>query len=355
MTGQPLDAIILGHGLAGATLAWQLRWRGWRVLVVDRDEPVTSSKVAAGIVTPISGRRVARSWRVDEFLPAARDFYQRTAQELGTDFFRPTPYVRLLRTEDERRRWREKRDEPAFQRLLTGPAPTPLVNPEWFEAGEGEGMEMQGGWLDTRGWLEASRRHLENAGAWLTASVSRGAVTPTASGVTVNGPIPLTARYLIFCQGWEAAANPFFPWLKWKSAKGEILTLRIPDLMEDRIVNGGGWLLPLGRDGLFRAGATYAWDDFTNLPTAPARATIEDRLRRWLRLPFTVTAHEAGIRPVINESKAVIGLHPAHPYLGFFNGLGSKGVLHAPFFSAQLAALLVDGTPVEYALDLRRN
>src|SRR6185436_13422159 len=73
-----LDAIILGHGLAGATLAWHLRWRGWRVLVVDRDEAVTSSKVAAGIVTPVSGRRVARSWRVDEFLPVAGEFYRRT-------------------------------------------------------------------------------------------------------------------------------------------------------------------------------------------------------------------------------------------------------------------------------------
>jgi hypothetical protein len=30
-------------------------------------------------------------------------------------------------------------------------------------------------------------------------------------------------------------------------------------------------------------------------------------------------------------------------------------VLHAPFFAAQLAALLVDGTPVEYDLDVCRN
>src|SRR6186997_592070 len=121
MDGPPVDAIILGHGLAGAALAWHLRWRGWRVLVVDRDEPVTSSKVAAGIVAPISGRRVARSWRVDEFLPVARAFYERTAAELGAGYYRPTPYVRLLRTADERRRWREKRDDPEFRRLLTSP------------------------------------------------------------------------------------------------------------------------------------------------------------------------------------------------------------------------------------------
>ena len=40
-----------------------------------------------------------------------------------------------------------------------------------------------------------------------------------------------------------------------------------------------------------------------------------------------------GVRPIINESKALIGLHPVHRRLGMFNGLGSKGVLHAPFFA----------------------
>jgi glycine/D-amino acid oxidase-like deaminating enzyme len=353
MDGAPVDAIILGHGLAGATLAWHLRWRGWRVLVVDRDEPVTSSKVAAGIVAPISGRRVARSWRVDEFLPVARAFYDRTAEELGAGFYHPVPYVRLLRTADEQRRWREKRDDPAFQRLLTSPQPEPLVDAAQFQA-EGEGIEMQGAWLDVRGWLRASQRSLERDGAWLTGDIPPQAVAAEESGVTVAEPFCLRARYLIFCQGWEAASSPFFPWLRWKSAKGEILTVSAPSLKERRIVNGGCWLLP-GKEGVFRAGSTYAWNDFTTTPTAAARATIESRLRSLLRVPFSVIEHQAGIRPVINESKAVIGLHPVHRRLGFFNGLGSKGVLHAPFFAAQLAALLVDGAPVEYEMDLCRN
>lgn len=349
-----LDAIILGHGLAGATLAWHLHWRGWRVMMVDRDEPVTSSKVAAGIVAPISGRRVARSWRVDEFLPAALEFYRRTAAETGADHYHPVPYVRLLRTADEQRRWQEKKDDPAFQKLLTSPQPQPLVDEHQFHY-PGAGMEMHGAWLDVRAWLAASQKHLRQREAWLSASVPPDAVTADIDSVTVHAPQTITARYLIFCQGWEAAANPFFPWLRWKSAKGEILTLHSPVLREHRILNCGGWLLPLGRDGLFRAGSTYTWDDFTTVPTAAARAEIESRLHRLLRVPFTITGQDAAIRPIINESKAIIGLHPVHRRLAFFNGLGSKGVLHAPFFAAQLAALLVDGAPVEYEVDVCRN
>ncbi len=349
-----LDAIILGHGLAGAALAWHLRWRGWRVLVVDRDEFATSSKVAAGIVVPISGRRIARSWRVEEFLPVARDFYRHTAVETGADHYHSVPYVRLLRSADEQRRWREKKDDPAFQKLLTNPQPQPLVDESQFDS-PGEGLEMQGAWLDVRAWLAASQKHLQDHGAWLTATVPPEAITAGNDGITVHASQTITARHLIFCQGWEAAANPFFPWVRWKSAKGEILTLQAPALRDERIINSGGWLLPLGRDGLFRAGSTYTWDDFTPEPTAAARTEIESRLLRLLRVPFTVTTQEAAIRPIINESKALIGLHPVHCRLGFFNGLGSKGVLHAPFFAAQLAALLVDGKAVEYEVDVRKN
>ncbi len=341
------DAIILGHGLAGATLAWQLRARGWRVLVVDRDEAVTSSKVAAGLVVPISGQRLARSWRVEEFLPVAREFYRRT----GPEHFHEIPYVRLLHTEDERRRWNERRLDPAFLNLLTQPQPEPLVNAAHFHPPLG-GFEMQGAWLDVPAWLETSRRKLMQEGAWLTANLEPCEVEPGEERVAVRG---LRARHLIFCQGHEAAQNPFFPWLRWKSAKGEILTFQCPALPERRIVNRGGWLLPLGRDSLFRAGSTYAWDDFTATPTAAARREIESRLRALLRVPFNVTAHHAGVRPIINESKALIGRHPVHPRLCLFNGLGSKGVLHAPFFAAQLAAHLTEGAPLEYDLDIRRN
>lgn len=351
-----VDAIILGHGLAGATLSWHLRWRGWRVLVVDRDEPFTSSKVAAGIVTPISGRRVARSWRVDEFIPVARAFYARTATAtaLGAQHYTETPYVRLLHSPDERRRWEEKRHDPAFQRLLTTPQPESLISPALFNA-PNDGLEMQSAWLDVRAWLAASQRMLESDGAWRTVNVPPESVFADAHGVTIHAPEPVRARYLIFCQGFEDARNPFFPWIRWKSAKGEILNLHAPQLTETRIINSGGWLLPFGRDGIFRCGSTYKWDDFTSQPTAGARAELEARMSRLLRVPFAITGHEAAVRPIINESKAVIGLHPVHRSIGLFNGLGSKGVLHAPFFAAQLAALLVEGTPVEYDLDVCRN
>ena len=70
-----VDYLIVGHGLAGATLAWQLQKLGQTIAVVDREAPNTASRVAAGLISPISGKRNAASYRFDEFWKEAKEFY----------------------------------------------------------------------------------------------------------------------------------------------------------------------------------------------------------------------------------------------------------------------------------------
>jgi glycine oxidase len=65
----PGPVIICGQGLAGTLLAWKLLELGQPVIIIDLDEAVTSSKIAAGIVTPITGLRLALSHDVGTFLP----------------------------------------------------------------------------------------------------------------------------------------------------------------------------------------------------------------------------------------------------------------------------------------------
>ena len=345
------DHVIVGHGLAGATLAWTLHLRGCRVLVIDRAEAVTASRVAAGIVTPITGQRVALGWRVATFWPEALAFYGQVAALLGVAHFRELPHVRFLRTPDEERRWIEKSADPAFRAWLANPEPCPLVPPS---VREGPAFAMRSGWLDVAGWLDASRAWLRARDALLVADAA-AECRPAADHVLLHTTAgDIRAGHVIFCQGHEACRHPLFAWLRWKSAKGEILDLRIPDLVGDRILNRGGWLLPTG-GGTFRAGSGYEWQDLTAVPTAAGRHAIEQRLADLLTLPWAVTGHAAAVRPIIRESRAVIGTHPVNRRVAFFNGLGSKGVLHAPHAAAALADHLLRGTPVDSELDLCRN
>ena len=341
-----VEFLIVGQGLAGTALAWELIWRGREVLVVDPGEEVTSSRIAAGLVTPITGQRLALGWRVDEMLEAARPFYSRAVSELGAVHFHPRVVRRIFRDATEAALWEKRREDPARR--------VHIARDRVAEAGPFGGCEFFGAQLDTSGYLEASRDAFRRRGALLESHLDpeQAAAWP--------------ARVVIFCQGYEAAKNPFFSWIRWRAAKGEILTLRLAGLEPGTILSAGQWLAPdpstavasmpaaPGRNSA-RTGSTYDWDTLDTRPTEAARATLEAGLARLHGGPFEVTGHRAAVRPIICESRAVIGRHPGREKLAFFNGLGSKGSLHAPFFARQLAAHLVDGTPLEESSDLRRN
>ncbi len=211
-----------------------------------------------------------------------------------------------------------------------------------------------GGWLDTKGWLAASAAWFEARGRLQRKKLDPAAVKPDRDGVIL--PDGSRAAAVVFCEGAAARTNPWFPWVSWKCAKGEILTISAPELADERrIVSRGGWLLPVDGAGTFRTGSTYVWNRLDETPTPEARAVLEERLRGWLRVPWNVIGHEAAVRPIIHQSLARMGRHPVHPALVFFNGLGSKGVLHGPRYARMLAEHLVEGTPLPASVDVAGN
>ena len=333
------DVVIIGQGLAGTALAWQLRWRGIPFLIIDRDEAVTTSRVAAGLMTPVTGQRLVPTSRLDEFWPAAVDFYKRVEAATSDVVFHQRGHVRLFSNEREVERFRQRdlSDLPG----IVGKIEPPL-DPASFETSFG-GFEMpRAAQLSVVKYLDSSRTVFERDGCRWTCDLDPKAdVELTSDGVRLSR-LDVTARRLVFCQGFAASRNPWLAHLKFDATRGEILTIRVPGLAESRIVNRGVWLapagqLPTGQSELFRAGATYDWEQLEAGPTEAGREWICERLRRFLKLPFEVVDHSAAVRPILVGKQPVLGFLPNHPQIGVFNGLGSKGALQSPLLSAELA------------------
>ena len=212
----------------------------------------------------------------------------------------------------------------------------------------------QGGQLDVPGYLDASRKIFEDEGAFLTndVDVSRD-LRIDRDGVDLP-KLGVRAKTLVCCQGFEAINNPWFREVQFKPAKGEILTLRIPGLTESRVVHNGVWLTPFSGE-LFKAGSTYDWKSLDGACTEKGRNEIIKKLSSFLRLPFEVVTHEAGVRPIHRNQYPILGRLPAEPRIACFNGLGSKGVLQAPYFADQMARMLMEGRQVDSTVDLNKK
>lgn len=346
------DFIVIGQGLAGTALAWSLQRSGSRVLLVDRDTETTSSKIAAGLITPITGQRLVRTWRFDELWPAAVAHYRRVERETGASLFRVGPMVRLFSGIAEGDAFERRLATKDVRKMVRWPEPPLDSNSFVSEQG---GFEMpSAGQLDVARYLLVSREHFSREGCYLTADLdAEHDFELDRLGVRVPC-LGAQAGRLIFCQGIDATSNPWFRAVRFKPAKGEILTVRVPGLTENRVVHRGVWLAPLGNE-LFRVGSTYEWQQLDNVPTPAGRDEILSRLREFLLLPFEVVEHRAAVRPIHLNQYPVVGFHPQHKQLGYFNGLGSKGTLHAPFFANHFARVLSGEVPLDPDVDLSRK
>ena len=332
-----VDFIIIGQGLAGSALAMALIDRGATVMVIDQEDENSASRVAAGLVTTVAGKGMNLSWRQAEYLPEAISYYRKLEEVSGKRLFHSLDTLRLFDSEKQKIKFNNKRE------LLS----------EWVEdvdsesssewnADHGGFIMKQGGWLDTKTYLQVVREIL--AERYLIDSFCEQDLN------YFNGEVKwkdVKAKRIVLCQGAKGLTEEgLFSHLDHRSAKGEILTIKIPSADQQKVINRNGWLIPLGNE-IWRAGATYEWEDMIGVPTQAGRDEIEEKVSNLTDLPFQVIGHDAGVRPIMRKSQPYFGHHPDHPEVSFFNGLGSKGVTTAPSVAIHLAGHLI----ADYQLD----
>ncbi len=345
-----VDTIIVGQGLAGSLLAWNLKRLGNRVLVVDKYHEESASMVAAGIVNPITGPRLTPCWQLELLLAEARHAYGRLSEEFDRRFLTECQLVRLFRNEEEQHLWMHKRTQSGTAKYL-GAMRTPGWKPGIIDDPFGSFTPGGSGYLRIAELLVRIREWLKNDESLVEASFQYDHLALTSTGVKWKD---WEARQLIFCEGYQAINNPYFNYLPFKSSKGEVLeVIAAKGELPEVIINRGKWLLPLG-EGRFKAGSTFTWDPINCEPTEEGKAEILSELNSFIKVPLDVVGHAAGVRPTMKDLRPILGMHPKHPHIGILNGLGAKGALMAPYFAAQFASSLAQRYEIDREVDISR-
>src|ERR1700736_4578205 len=344
-----LDYMIVGQGLAGSLVACLLEMQRKRVLVIDNAHRTAASLAAAGIMNPITGKRLNRPFLVDQLLQIAFTTYPRLEQFLGAAIFQPRHVLRILRSEDESHQWKHRLASGEYAKYLSS---TIVSSADGFEKEFGGFEIAQAGLLDIPGFVGKTRDRLFSARKLIENKFEYGELRLSKNEVRWDD---YSAKAIIFCEGYQLSQNPFFRSIALNPAKGEVLTLRARDFVDKRIVQHEKWLLRT-QTGEIKAGTTYTWSDLDETPTRAARGEIERSLRRFTHLDFEVIHQNAGVRPVIKvDNRPIVGAHPLQSRVAVLNGLGSKGVLQAPFAALQLMAYLEAREPIHPDFDVCRR
>ena len=329
-----VDFIIVGQGLAGTLLAYEL-FRQNRTFVVFNDPcQIKSSDVAAGLINPVVFRRMTKSWLVDDAYPQMEATYRKLEELLQEKLYFPSRMMKIL-SEYEVDFWKEKVFANQLEAYLDAEPNQNFRNPG-LSSSFSFGCVNKSGRLDTQKLILAFSGFLSQQNSIRNEKIDYQKLILRPNSVTYDN---ITASKIIFCEGSVASQNPFFENLKFKHSKGEVLELKIQELNLNEIVSGEVFVMPIGNHG-YKVGATYSWDELNWETTESARVELLDKLKNISSTQSDVMNQKAGIRPTMHDRKPVIGLLPDKPQIGIFNGLGSKGVLLGPYFAKQFANLL---------------
>ncbi|MFA9461015.1 NAD(P)/FAD-dependent oxidoreductase [Thiohalorhabdus sp. Cl-TMA] len=345
MSGNAHDILVVGGGLAGTLVALSLLERGQRVALVDEYRAASASRVAAGLLTPIGGRRLTRVGPLERMLPTARRIYRKVERQRGRAFFREVDTLRLCRNEEEAGHYRRRRADPDYRPYLDTPIHGTEDRPEaYFIRG--------GGILDTEAFLEAAGAVIASRGVRQEARLEPGDVRVDREGVEWEG---LRADRVVFCEGYRVRENPWFHWLPLTPVKGEMVGGHLQGEVPDQPVNRKVTLVPCGGEA-FLLGSTFDRHHPDELPTEAGRRELLAHLPALLGgMPeATVTRHRAGIRPAPTDHRPMAGCHPEEPRVAVLNGLGARGALIGPYYAERLAAHLVAGEELPEEADIAR-
>ncbi len=343
------DYLIVGQGIAGSVLALMLEKKGKQVFIIDEFSATTSSQVAAGLINPITGRRIVKSWMADETIPFAKSFYSEIEKTSGEKFFHQVDALEVTNTPHEFNEWSRRMDEQNLQHFFQPDAPNEIYRGKIKDFVKLIRITSSG-WLNMPSFTSFVRNKFQSQNQLLNELFQVEELKIGEASISYKD---ILADEIIFCEGHQCMSNRFWNFVEMIPAKGEIVTIECQELPEDFILLSGMFIIPLGNHQ-FRCGATYEWKYDDENPTDSGKEKLIQMLDNTLRCKYTVVEHAAGIRPTVKDRRPVIGMHPQYSAVGIFNGLGTKGAVLAPYFANHFIEHLENGKPIDGEVNVKR-
>ncbi len=341
------EFLIIGQGICGTWLSYYLQKEKRSFIVIDNNQPNSASRVAAGIINPVTGRRIVKTWMIDELLSSLVYAYKELGTEIGIDAiaqkslidFHPTPQMKIAFDE----RLKENAEfliKPDNQGLYL----------DTFNYDFGFGEVAPCYVINLKEIIPAWRKKLFENDQLLDEDFEVNELKQTPNGISYKN---IQAEKIIFCDGVNSTQTSFFKNLPFSPNKGEVILIESSNIPTDHIFKKGMMLTQV-EEKTYWIGSNYLWEFKDDNPTEQFKKQVEALLNSWLKTPYRIIDHKASIRPANIERRPFVGLHPGYKNVGILNGMGTKGCSLAPYFAKQFVDHLLHEKQILPEADVAR-
>lgn len=342
-----IDYLIVGSGIAGICFSEFALLEGKKIKVFENySQP--SSKIAGGLYNPVVLKRFSEVWKAKEQLDLALPFYAAIEEKLNVKFDFKIPIYRKLASIEEQNNWFQAADKVNLSDFLsTNILPNNFPS---IKASFGFGEVFGTGYLDVKCLVDAYELFLRENSMFSNESFDYNKIEFQEDYIQYAG---LKVKNIVFAEGFGLHHNPFFKDLPLDGTKGELLIIKSKDLNINVTVKSSVFILPIGND-IYKVGATYDWKDKTNVPTKEGREELIEKLEEVINCEYEIIDHFAGVRPTVKDRRPLVGTHYKHHNLHVLNGLGTRGVMLAPFLANQLFNAIENKIALDKEIDIVR-
>jgi len=340
------DFIIVGQGIAGTILSFNLLKRNKSFLVIDsiKSSDLSSSKIALGVYNPLVLKWITKSWKADDQIKDLFNFC-----DIFENFFNKKIHYkrnihRLLKTSYEINNWKTKNGFKKFKNYMSSELQSFSFSKELF------GVVLKSGWVDVSMMLDVFLNFLKSKGFFLNQKFNYNNIIFENDIIFYQD---IKCKYIVFCEGCFVSENPFFNDLNIIPTKGETLKIHSPKLKLNNILHTGVLIIPLG-DDIYHIGSTFDSKDLSFEKTENARKKLIDKLPFLKNIEHQIIEHNVSHRPSTIDRKPILGSYKNHKNVFLLNGLGSRGVLHAPYLSKQLIDFIFEEGLIDPEISINR-
>lgn len=341
------DYFVVGSGLAGICFSEVALQNNKSIFAFGKPEQA-SSRVAGGVFNGVTLKRFTIVSNAQSQIDLLKPFYTQIESKLGSKFLYDIPTYRKLSSIEEQNNFIVASDRPLLQDFLS----SEIVFEEYEYAPSpfGFGLMKQTGYVDTVVLLDSYIKYLKSKEIFSEDWFDHSEIQFEENYISYKGK---KAKNIIFCEGFMMKNNPFFEGLPLDGTKGELLVIKAKDLKIDFLLKAGLFVLPIGNDR-YKVGATYNWTDKTETPTDQAKEELLSELKEIITCDFEVIDHLAGVRPTVKDRKPLVGRHHSYSNVYLLNGLGTRGVMLAPYHAQNLFDFIEFDLPLDSGADIER-
>ncbi len=329
-----LDCIIVGSGIAGITLAWELYRRAKSFLIISNPKLSGSSIIAPGVWNPVVFKRITPTWNATALINTLLPFYQYTEKILNRSYLQEIEILHCINNENEKRIWVQKQSlYPKFLREITCLKKQNVKSLKDVEIICGKVSNC--GRLNTSEYIYYSIEFFKTINAYSEKNFNYNMlISQNHKEVEYEN---IKTQNIVFCEGYLIKNNPHFNFVKLKPAKGEIVEIEtaFPVLPDNTILHKQINIIPNGKNK-YLLGSNYEWKDIDETPTQNIKEKFLSLFENIFDVEYQIVGHYAGIRPAADR-RPILGKHPQLSNFYILNGLGTKGVMLAPYCAIQLA------------------